>query len=65
MDRVRARDPSARRPHGDARRFFHKLVDVVVDMLGGAFPELKKDPENVPASGAERLQSLYSNELCT
>ena len=49
MDRVRARDPSARRPHGDARRFFHKLVDVVVSMLGSAFPELKKDPENVKA----------------
>src|SRR5439155_13394616 len=27
--------------------FMHKLVPVVVDAMGGAFPELKKDPERV------------------
>jgi len=27
--------------------FFYKLVDAVVDLMGDAFPELKKDPEHV------------------
>jgi len=29
--------------------FFHQLVDCVLDTLGGAFPELKKNPEDVKA----------------
>jgi len=29
--------------------FFHQLVDVVVDKMGGAFPELKKNPAAVKA----------------
>nr|XP_060643808.1 alanine--tRNA ligase, cytoplasmic [Anolis sagrei ordinatus] len=32
---------------GAPRGFFATLVDVVVESLGGAFPELKKDPEMV------------------
>ena len=27
--------------------FIHKLVPVVVETMGGAFPELKKNPEHV------------------
>ena len=30
-------------------RFFHGLVDVVVKMLGDAFPNLRDDPESVKA----------------
>ncbi|MEQ2292591.1 Alanine--tRNA ligase, cytoplasmic [Ameca splendens] len=32
---------------GAQRGFFASLVDVVVDSLGDAFPEMKKDPEMV------------------
>ena len=31
-------------------RFFHGLVDVVVKMLGEAFPNLKEDPERVSST---------------
>src|SRR5262249_21333668 len=32
---------------GTAEPFLHELVPTVVELMGGAFPELKKDPQKV------------------
>jgi len=42
--------------------FFHQLVDVVVDVMGDAFPELRKDPAAVKALIREE-EDMFSRTL--
>ncbi len=47
-----------RQTFGMEKPFFYQLVDAVVDLMGDAFPELKKDPDHVKQLIREEEESF-------
>ncbi len=46
---------------GAAKPFLYELVPTVVEVMGGAFPELKRDPQGVAATIREEEQDFIRN----